>query len=118
MKTAVIKGAEPGAFDKNLLAAMEMVDAPAWSVRNETYLLGMLNEKGEIYRLMGVADLRSFVTVLNKLRALRYTDEIADGGDAEQGFDTIAGAPHQRSGDKPIMPRKPPAEHHIGSDSR
>lgn len=115
MKTAVVEGAELGAFDKYLMSAMEMVDTPDWTVRNERYLLGMLNEKGEIYRLMGVADLRNFVSVLNKLRALRYTDQIADGGDAEEGFDTIASAPHERSGDRPITRNQPLAEPHAGS---
>lgn len=112
MKTAVIKGTAPGAFDQVLLSSLKMTDAPDWSVRNETYLLGMLNERGEIYRLVGVEDLRNFVTMLNKLRSLRYTAEIADGNDAEQGFDTIAVAPHERSGDAHILAGTPGTARH------
>jgi hypothetical protein len=112
MKTAVVKGTALGAFDQVLLASLKMTDVPDWSVRNETYLLGMLNERGEIYRLVGVGDLRSFVTTLNKLRSLRYTTEIADGEDAEQGFDTIAVAPHERSRDAHISGGTPGTERH------
>jgi hypothetical protein len=112
MKTAVIKGTVPGAFDQALLASLKMTDTPDWSVRNETYLLGMLNERGEIYRLVGVEDLRSFVTMLNKLRSLRYTTEIADGDDAEHGFDTIAVAPHERSGDTHVSAGMPGTARH------
>jgi hypothetical protein len=107
MKTAVIQGTAPGPFDDVLLASLQMTDAPGWAVRSETYLLGMLNERGEIYRIVGVDDFHSFVMTLDQLHALRYTTEMADGDDAEQGFDTIAVAPHERSDDHQISTGTP-----------
>jgi hypothetical protein len=111
VKTALIDGTSPDAFDENLLNALEMTCAPSWAVRSEAFLIGVLNDRGEIYRIVGVSDLRAFADLLDRLRMLRCLDEIADGADAEQGFDTIVSTPHARAADK-AMPGKQSSESH------
>jgi hypothetical protein len=111
VKTALIEGRSLDAFDENLLKALDMTCAPAWAVRSEAFLIGVLNERGEIYRIVGVPDLQAFASLLDQLRMLRCLDEIADGDDAENGFDTIVSTPHGRCDDK-TMSRKQSADDH------
>jgi hypothetical protein len=111
VKTALIEGTSLDAFDENLLNALDLTCAPAWAVRSEAFLIGVLNDRGEIYRIVGVPDLESFASLLDQLRILRCLDAIADGDDAENGFDTIVSPPHRRTEDK-VIPRKQSTDNH------
>jgi hypothetical protein len=111
VKTALIEGTSPDAFDESLLNALDMTCAPAWAVRSEVFLVGVLNDRGEIYRIVGVPDLQTFANLLEQLRMLKCFDSIADGDDAENGFDTIVSTPHNRSEDQ-VIPRKTSTGNH------
>lgn len=94
MKTALIDGKQPATFDATLFIAMDLVPARPQVVWMESILIGIRNEYGEIYRVIGVTGMSTFIDVTSKLRGLGYRDEVVDASEADQGFDAIVSAPN------------------------
>lgn len=94
MKTALIDGKEPATFDATLFIAMDLIPERPQVVWTESILIGIRNEFGEIYRVIGVTGMSRFVDVKSKLRELGYRDEVLEQCEADQGFDAIVSAPN------------------------
>ncbi|MEN3366164.1 MAG: hypothetical protein V7606_3438 [Burkholderiales bacterium] len=94
MKTALIDGTQPATFDATLFIAIDLIPARPQLVWMESILIGIRNEYGDIYRVIGVTGMSSFVDVTAKLRELGYRDETLAACDAAQGFDAIVSAPN------------------------
>jgi hypothetical protein len=63
-------------------------------VWSESILIGIRNEFGEIYRVIGVTGMSRFIDLKLKLRELGYRDEAVEQCEAERGFDAIVSAPN------------------------
>jgi hypothetical protein len=94
VKTALVDGTEPATFDTTLFLAMDLVPSRREAVWMESILIGIRNEYGEVYRVIGVTGMSRFIDVTAKLRELGYRDETARAHEVEQGFDAILSAPN------------------------
>jgi hypothetical protein len=63
--------------------------APPDEVRAEALIVGVRNEDGEIYRLIGASTHRSFMNAVEELFDLDLVDELEDVDDPVEGCDAI-----------------------------
>ena len=93
MKTALLDGVKPAKFDKDVVGNILLDVAPADEVRQEKMLIGLRNEGGEIYRLIGAAKANNFMNAVEELVDLGLVDELQDTEEPQDGYDAIFGAP-------------------------
>jgi hypothetical protein len=89
MKTALLEGKKPAHFDKHIIGNILLDVAPADEVREEKMLIGVRNEAGEIYRLIGATKVNSFMNAVEELFDLGLSDELEDTEEPKDGCDAI-----------------------------
>lgn len=89
MKTSLLDGKKPAKFDKHIIGNLLLDVAPADEVRAEALIVGVRNEDGEIYRLIGASTHRSFMNAVEELFDLDLIDELEDVDDPVEGCDAI-----------------------------
>lgn len=89
MKTSLLDGKKPAKFDKHIIGNLLLDVAPADEVRAEALIVGVRNEDGEIYRLIGASTHRSFMNAVEELFDLDLVDELEDVDDPVEGCDAI-----------------------------
>lgn len=93
MKTALIEGKKPAHFDKHIIGNLLLDVASVEEVRQEKMLIGVRNETGEIYRLIGATKLNSFMNAVEELFDLGLVDELQDTEEPREGCDAIFSEP-------------------------
>jgi hypothetical protein len=93
LKTAQIEGKQPAKFDKHIIGNLLLDVAPVDEVRQEKMLIGVRNEAGEIYRLIGATKLNSFMNAVEELFDLGLVDELQDTEEPKDGCDAIFSEP-------------------------
>lgn len=93
MKTALLEGKKPAKFDKHVVGNILLDPASEAEVRKEKMVIGLRNEAGEIYRLIGATKPNSFMNAVEELADLGLEDELQDSDGPQQGFDAIFGEP-------------------------
>ena len=93
MKTALIEGKKPAHFDKHIIGNILLDVAPLDEVQQEAMLIGVRNEAGEIYRLIGATKLNSFMNATEELLDLGLVDELQDNEEQKEGCDAIFSEP-------------------------
>lgn len=93
MKTALLDGKTPANFDKNIIGNLLLDVASAAAVRQEKMLIGVRNEAGEIYRLIGATKVNSFNNAVEELEDLGLVDELKQAEAPNDGYDAIFSAP-------------------------
>lgn len=93
MKTALLEGKKPAKFDKHIIGNLLLDVAPADEVRQEEMLIGVRNEAGDIYRLIGASKLNSFMNAVEELFDLGLVDELQDTEEPKDGCDAIFSEP-------------------------
>ncbi|MFA9218908.1 MAG: hypothetical protein ACEQSK_17630 [Sphingomonadaceae bacterium] len=89
MKTTLLEGVTPAKFDKHIIGNLLLnVDTPDM-VRQEKLLIGIRNEDGEIYRLIGATKHNSFLNASEELVDLGLVDELQDSDGPQDGYDAI-----------------------------
>ncbi|MYM23664.1 hypothetical protein GTP46_13495 [Duganella sp. FT135W] len=89
MKTSLLDGKKPAKFDKHIIGNLLLDVAPPDEVRQEALIVGVRNEDGEIYRLIGASTHRSFMNAVEELFDLDLVDELEDVDDPVEGCDAI-----------------------------
>ncbi|MFC0170657.1 hypothetical protein ACFFKC_21540 [Pseudoduganella danionis] len=89
MKTTLIAGVKPAKFDKHIIGNLLLNQATEDEVRMEKLLIGVRNEDGEIYRLIGATKPNSFMNAVEELGELDLIDELKDYDDPQDGYDAI-----------------------------
>ena len=89
MKTSLLEGKKPAKFDKHIIGNLLLNVATPDEVRKEKLLIGVRNEDGEIYRLIGATKHNSFMNAVEELFDLGLTDELQDSDDIVDGCDAI-----------------------------
>ena len=89
MKTSLIDGKKPPHFDKHIIGNILLDVAPVEEVREEPMLIGVRNEAGEIYRLIGAAKLNSYMNAVEELLDLGLVDELENVEEQKEGCDAI-----------------------------
>lgn len=93
MKTSLIDGLTPAHFDKHIIGNLLLDVAPLDEVKLEPMLIGVRNEEGEIYRLIGATKLNSFMNAVEELFDLGLVDELEDTEEPKDGCDAIFSEP-------------------------
>jgi hypothetical protein len=89
LKTTLLEGKKPAKFDKHIIGNLLLNVATPDEVRQEKLLIGVRNEDGEIYRLIGATKHNSFMNAIEELFDLGLTDELQDSDDIVEGCDAI-----------------------------
>jgi hypothetical protein len=89
LKTSLLDGKKPAKFDKHIIGNLLLDVAPPDEVRAEALIVGVRNEDGEIYRLIGASTHRSFMNAVEELFDLDLVDELEDVDDPVEGCDAI-----------------------------
>jgi hypothetical protein len=92
LKTALLDGIKPAKIDKQIMANLLLDIAPVDEVRQEKMLVGVRNEAGQIYRLIGAAKANSYTNAVEELEDLGLVDELKDTDSPQEGCDAIFGA--------------------------
>ena len=93
MKTALLEGKKPAHFDKHIIGNILLDVAPSDEVRQEKMVIGVRNETGEIYRLIGATKVNSFMNAVEELIDLGLVDELQDTEEPKDGYDAIFSEP-------------------------
>ena len=93
MKTTLLEGKKPAHFDKHIIGNLLLDVATPDEVRQEQMLIGVRNEAGEIYRLIGATKLNSFMNAVEELFDLGLVDELQDTEEPKDGCDAIFSEP-------------------------
>lgn len=89
MKTARIEGKKEADFDKLIMGNLLLTIAPLADVKKEKMIVGIRNEAGEIYRMIGAANLNSYMNAVEELFDLELVDELAEVEGTRHGCDAI-----------------------------
>lgn len=93
MKTALIEGKKTAKYDKTIIANILLEQAGESEVRKEKMVIGLRNEDGEIYRLIGATKPNSFMNAVEELEDMGLEDELQDSDGPQGGYDAIFGEP-------------------------
>jgi hypothetical protein len=93
VKTTLLEGKAPAHFDKHIIGNILLDVATEEEVRQHKMLIGVRNEAGEIYRLIGAAKLNSFMNAVEELIDLGLVDELQDTEELKDGCDAIFSEP-------------------------
>jgi hypothetical protein len=89
MKTSQLDGIKAPAFDKQIIGNLLLnVDTPD-AVRQEKMIIGVRNDAGDIYRLIGATKLNSYMNAIEELADLGLMDELQDTDGPQDGYDAI-----------------------------
>ncbi len=89
MKTSLLDGMTPAKFDKHIIGNLLLNQATVEEVRQEKMLIGIRNEQGDIYRLIGATKLKSYTNAVEELEDLELVDELQDTEAPQDGYDAI-----------------------------
>ena len=89
LKTTLIDGIPPAKFDKQITGNLLLEHASDDVVRKEKLLIGVRNEEGDIYRLIGATKHNSFTNAVEELEDLELVDELAAMEGTHEGCDAI-----------------------------
>jgi hypothetical protein len=89
LKTALIPGQKVAGFDKYITGNLLLDAAPLDTVKAEAMVIGIRNEAGAIYRLIGAARMQNFMNAVEELADLGLTDELQDSKSNKEGCDSI-----------------------------
>ncbi|MTV54108.1 hypothetical protein GM672_15360 [Massilia buxea] len=89
MKTTLIDGVTPAKFDKQITGNLLLETTSTDEVRKEKLLIGVRNEDGDIYRLIGATKHNSFTNAVEELEDLELVDELSEVEGTQEGCDAI-----------------------------
>ncbi|WP_431479350.1 hypothetical protein [Massilia eburnea] len=91
LKTTLLDGIKPAKFDKQITGNLLLENTSTDLVRKEKLLIGIRNEDGDIYRLIGATKHNSFTNAVEELEDLELVDELGDVEGTVEGCDAIFG---------------------------
>jgi len=89
LKTTLLDGMTPAKFDKHIIGNLLLNLSSPDEVRQEKMLIGIRNEEGDIYRLIGATKLKSYTNAVEELEDLELVDELQDAEGPQDGYDAI-----------------------------
>ncbi|MEB0012593.1 hypothetical protein QN379_18200 [Glaciimonas sp. Gout2] len=92
MKTTLIATQQIGKFDAEILNKLKPHSLEISAVRKERMIIGIRNEQGEIYRVIGVTGLTLFMDAIYQLVELNMIDELEALDHPQDGYDAIFSA--------------------------
>ena len=93
MNTTLIEGKQLAQFDARVLNVLDLVPLTERHQAQKKLLIGIQNERGEIYRVIKIFGMNDFLKLINKFRDLGFTDEFAENYGDKEGYDAIISVP-------------------------
>ena len=91
LKTTLLDGVTPAKFDKQITGNLLLEAVSPEEVRAEKMVIGVRNDDGDIYRLIGATKMNSYVNAVEELEDMELVDELADVEETREGCDAIFG---------------------------
>jgi hypothetical protein len=92
LKTSLIAGKDIPKFDKDIVGNILLNTASEDVVRQELLIIGIRNDAGEIYRIIGATKSNSYMNAVEELLELELVNEIGDEEGQKEGCDAIFAA--------------------------
>ena len=92
MKTTLIAGKDIPKFDKDIVGNILLNTASEPVVRDELLIIGIRNDGGEIYRIIGATKSNSYMNAVEELFELGLINEVGDEDGQKEGCDAIFAA--------------------------
>jgi hypothetical protein len=89
LKTSLLPGLTPAQFDKHIIGNLLLDQTSVDVVRQEKMIIGVRNEEGDIYRLIGATKVNSFMNAVEELGELGLVDELQNTENPQDGYDAI-----------------------------
>lgn len=89
LKTALIEGKKIPKIDRDIISNLLLNHTTLDVVKEEKMIIGVRNDAGEIYRLIGATKLNSFMNAVEELFDLEMIDELQDVEGTRHGCDAI-----------------------------
>lgn len=89
LKTSLLDGVQPASFDSQITGNLLLEEATPDEVRAEKMLIGVRNEDGDIYRLIGATKVNSYMNAVEELDDMELVDELQDIEETREGCDAI-----------------------------
>ena len=89
MKTTLLDGITPAKFDKHIIGNLLLNASTPELVREEKLIIGVRNEDGDIYRLIGASKHHNFMNAVEELFDLGLVDELEQVETTVDGCDAI-----------------------------
>lgn len=93
MNTTLIHDVQPAALDNVVLDTLSHIAPRTHHPAEKRLLIGIQNERGEVYRIVTIFGLISFFDLIGKFRNLGFTDELAQHAGEKEGYDAILSMP-------------------------
>ncbi|MFS8981251.1 hypothetical protein PO002_44010 [Cupriavidus necator] len=94
LKSFLFLGKAIPAYDEEIVMALKLTVAELSLVHEEWMQLGIRNEVGDLYRVVGVTGDIEWVQALVTMRLLGYVDELAGCLRPKEGCDVIFSRPY------------------------
>jgi hypothetical protein len=89
LKTTLLDGIKPAKFDKHIIGNLLLNASTPDLVREEKLIIGVRNEDGEIYRLIGASKHHNYMNAVEELFDLGLVDELEQVETTVDGCDAI-----------------------------
>ena len=87
--TALIEGTNISTQDDVVMQAIEGEPTDLKIIKMQRMRIGIRNEDGAIYRVIGVEGITEFLDLIDQLTGLNYIDELQEKSSARNGYDAI-----------------------------
>jgi hypothetical protein len=95
MNSTLIEGKEPGGFDAVVVDTLSRVPPRTPHPAEKRLLIGIQNERGDIYRVIKIAGLYYFLDLVGKFQELGFASTLAEHAGDKEGFDAILSWPEK-----------------------
>lgn len=93
MNSTLIHGKQPAEYDPIVLDMIDHVPPRTPHPAEKRLLIGIQNERGDVYRVIKISGLFYFLDLVEKFRGLGFTDEFAQQAGDREGLDAILSLP-------------------------
>ena len=93
MNTTLIEGKSPAEYDATILNTISLIPNTAHHEAARRLLIGVRNERGDVYRAIRVFGMQEFSDLIEKFRKLGFNDEFAETDGDKEGYDAVVSGP-------------------------
>lgn len=93
MNTTLIKDKSPAEYDATVLNTISLIPNTPHHEASSRLLIGVRNERGDVYRVIKVLGMKEFSDLIEKFRRLGFNDEFAEAYGDKEGYDAVISGP-------------------------
>lgn len=93
MNTTLIEDKSPAEYDATVLNTISLIPNAPRHEASRRLLIGVRNERGDVYRVIKVFGMKEFSDLIEKFRKLGFNDEFAEAYGDKEGYDAVISGP-------------------------